>query len=51
MPKKSAAAKMIKINIEPVAVNSTIMQEYKKLEEQCDLILAKISERKQSKGC
>ncbi len=51
MAKKSAAAKMIKINVEVPEVNSTIMQEYKKLEEQCDLILDKISQRKQLKGC
>lgn len=50
MAKKSSAAKMIKIVANPPEVNSAIMQEYKKLEEQCDLILAKIYERKQLKG-
>lgn len=50
MPKKSAAAQIIKSKVEIPETESLIMQEYKKLNEQCDLVLAKISERKQPKA-
>jgi hypothetical protein len=49
---KTATVRAIKpqASIEVEESESMIMQEYKKLNEQCDIILSKISQRKQTKS-
>ena len=49
MSKKSNAARALKSKMEAEEVESFIMQEYRKLDKECDLVLAKISQRKELK--
>lgn len=50
MSKKSNTARTLKPKMEAEETESFIMQEYRRLDQECDVILAKISQRKELKA-